>query len=458
MDTGHSQGQEPSSPGNSPSNATNSISALFNLVQPRAGLFSREVQLIAAPGDPRFSISVSRLGDLRKILPGFAQTLRGDALRDSLDGAGSGLEAGESSVRAVAEGLERYATCFYHDRQFIWATANELGDSALDLDTVARCSAEELRNPHCPIVLPSKDSPIRWVRGISLSDGRLVWIPAIMVYLHLPALSRGERFWLPISTGCAAHTTIERALVSAICEVIERDAIALTWLAQLPLPRIELNEVPSWLRPYLDRNSRSAGVQQHFFDATTDIGIPTVYSIQTAPYNESLAALVMCSTELDPAMAIAKVIRESAASRIAMQRPHAIPGQWEDFSSVADGAAFMGRPEQMRAFDFLLHSNRRRRLSEMPDLTSGDAKQDLVRLIRRLKARDMEIFAVDLTTDEALRGGMRVVRTIVPALQPLSFSHCARYLGHPRLYSAPLRMGYAACDETKINPWPQPFA
>src|SRR5579864_3216087 len=219
---------------------TASTQGLRDLVQARAGLFNQEIPVIGAPGDPRFSIAVARLGDLRKILPGYAQGLHGDAVRDSLDGAGSGLEAEESSVRAVAEGLERYSSCVYDERQFIWATGNELGDSALDLATVPQCSEAELRHPRCPI--------------------------------HMPAISRGERFWMPISTGCADHTTIERALVSAICEVIERDAISLTWLHQLPLPRIEVDVAPEWLRSYLDRNARSVGVEQYFFDATTERG------------------------------------------------------------------------------------------------------------------------------------------------------------------------------------------
>jgi ribosomal protein S12 methylthiotransferase accessory factor len=431
---------------------------LLGLVQPQCGLFNSAVRLNSSPGDPRFSIAVARLNNLRPSSQGFGSASPHREEQNLLDGAGSGLEDSEANVRAIAEGLERYSTCVFDERQFIWAPAVELGDTALDLDTVARCSETELLHPGCPIKAPAKDKPIRWVWGISLWDGRLVWIPAIMVYLYMPALSEGERFWLPISTGCAAHTTIERALVNAICEVVERDAISLTWLCRLPLPRIELDSVPGWLLPYLARNQKSAGIWQQFFDATSDIGVPTVYSVQEAPHNQNLATLVMCSTELDPAAAIAKVIRESAASRIALQTQKPAPADWDDFSSVSHGAVFMGRQEQGAAFDFLRHSTRRRRLSEMKDLSTGDTRQDLIHLIKRFRAKGMEVFAVDLSTDEAIRAGMRVVRVIVPALQPLSFSHRARYLGHPRLISAMSQMGYEERTEAEINPWPQPFA
>lgn len=431
---------------------------LLNLVQPIGGLFSRELQLTNAPGEPRFPIAIAQLGNVGSILPGFDETLNKSASRNTLDGAGGGLEAEDGRIRAVAEGLERYASCFYDHRQFFWATAAELGDEALDLDTVPRCSDAELRHPRCPLQRPDKNLPMRWIRGISMRDGRPVWIPAVMVYLHLPLASAGERFWLPISTGCAAHVNVERALTSAICEVIERDAVSLTWLQRLPLPRIELDRIPELLRPYVERNQRAAGMEMQFFDATSDLCVPTVYSVQLAPHNQTLAALVMCSTELEPATAIAKVIRESAASRIAMQAPQTVPACWDDFCTVSQGAAFMGRREQLGAYDFLLQSPLRRRLSEMPNLSTGEPRKDLANLLARLAASNLEVFAVDLSTDEALRAGMRVVRAIVPGLQPLSFSYRARFLGHPRLYEAPRQMGYRGYPEPEINAWPQPFA
>jgi ribosomal protein S12 methylthiotransferase accessory factor len=334
-----------------------------------------------------------------------------------------------------------------------------LGAEALDLETLPQCSEQEMAHPNCLLRPIDKRAPLRWVRGFSLQDGRLVWIPAVMVYLHIPYLSPGERIWLPISTGCAAHTTVEQALIGAICEVLERDAISLTWLQRLPLPRLELDAVPDWLEQYIQQNERARQSVEHlFFDATTDLGVPTIYSVQFSPRDEMLATLVMCSTELDPAIAAAKVMRESASSRIAMHTPHVTPDKWDDFLHVFDGATYMGHPDRMPAFDFLVNSPNRRRLSEMQAIGTGDTRQDLVNLLARLRQRNMDVFAVDISTDEALRVGMRIVRVLIPALQPLSFSYRARYLAHPRLYDAPRRMGYPVHSEAEINPWPQPFA
>lgn len=435
-----------------------SRSNLESLVQPIGGLMSRVTQLATHPGEPNFPIYSSSLGDVNQAFNLSPNWIKGKLNVGALNGAGGDVDPDLGRIKAIAEGLERYSSCVYDERQFIWATAEELGDEALDLDTLPRCSATEMAHPRCLVLEPDKRAPMRWVRGISLTDSRPIWIPAILVYLHLSPLSAGERISLPISTGCAAHLTLEQALLSGLCEVIERDSISLVWLQQLSLPRIELDEVPAWLEGFIARNEASRDVTQIFFDATTELGVPTVYSLQLSPGNQTFAALVMCSTELDPAVAIGKVMRESASSRIAMQQPRPVPESWDDFNDVFHGAVYMGHRDRLPAYHFLVNSTSVKRLSEMPLLATGNPRRDLRNILSRLSRREMEAFAVDLTTDEAKRAGMWVVKTFVPALQPLSFSYRSRYLGHPRLYEAPQLMGYRARPESEINFWPQPFA
>lgn len=142
--------------------------------------------MLSAPGDTRFSTTIARLGNVAQILPGLSQSSDAFDEKTNLDGAGGGISEEDGMIRATAETLERYSSCLYDERQFLWATANELGKDALDLNTVAVCSATELNHPRCPLQLPDKGQSIRWVRGLSLLDGRLVWIPAVMVYLHMP--------------------------------------------------------------------------------------------------------------------------------------------------------------------------------------------------------------------------------------------------------------------------------
>jgi ribosomal protein S12 methylthiotransferase accessory factor len=358
---------------------------------------------------------------------------------------------------AIAEALERYSSCVL-PTDLIWATPRELGDRAIDLDTLPQCSDAELAHPKCPASRVDPDETMRWTTAWSLTGGRPVMVPAVNVWMHIPPLTASERYTMPISTGCATHTDIHRALASAICEVIERDAISLTWLQRLPLKRVVFDDVPEALARSLEATA-AKGIVTTFFDATSELGVPTLYSVDESRADTKVRHVVMCATDLDPAAAATKMLREVASSRIALSRHEPPPASWDDFTSVFHGAMFMGAPEQSSAYDFLLRQdNGARTFSTMPTLSTGSAEDDLQLLLRTLDAHGMEALAVEMTTREARLVGFRVVRVIIPQLMPLAFTHRARFLGHRRLYDGPVAMGFPAHPEDDINPFPQPFA
>jgi len=433
---------------------TQSGGSLLDLLQPLGGLCS--VAPVYAPyaDEPAVVTRTVRLGDVGSLWPEIAK--RGDAA-SVIHGAGAGLDADEALVPAVAEALERYSMSVFRKEQFLRASAAELGAAALDLDCIPRCSAAELAHPKCPLTLPDKAQPIRWVRGVSALSGRLAYLPVVMVYAYAGFAAPAEKFWLVTSSGCAAHTSYERALLAAIYENIERDAISVVWLQKLPLPRIEVDCFPAPLADYWQRHlEASSGFDYLFFDATTDLAVPTVYALQISRHNRRAATLVSCATGNSAAGALAKAMRDMAACRIAFRAPREVPKDYDEFTDVFHGAAFMARAENAGAFDFLTRGPRAVRLTAMPDaLPESDA---LPAVLRNLRRKNMDVWIADLSTDEAIRAGMRVVRAIIPGLQPLSFRYRARFLGHSRLYAAPRLMGYPVLEESQLNPWPQPFA
>jgi ribosomal protein S12 methylthiotransferase accessory factor len=78
--------------------------------------------------------------------------------------------------------------------------------------------------------------------------------------------------------------------------------------------------------------------------------------------------------------------------------------------------------------------------------------------VSNLAAVGAEAYAVDTTTDELRALGICSVRTIVPALQPLSFAYLAQYRSHRRLQELPPRLGHHAFGPDGMNLDPQPFA
>ncbi len=55
-----------------------------------------------------------------------------------------------------------------------------------------------------------------------------------------------------------------------------------------------------------------------------------------------------------------KIVREIASSRIALEHAGPVPDSIDDFTSVTDGARFMGHPDRADEFSFLLENGARR--------------------------------------------------------------------------------------------------
>ena len=384
-----------------------------------------------------------------------------------LPAAGVSVDPVEAQVRSIGESIERYCMSVWNERQFIRATANELGAEAVDLDSVPRCSPHEPAIQQGSFAVPRKDVPMRWVKGFSLIEGKPRYVPAIMTYLFLSAENLGENIWAPISTGCASHPDLYRALVSGICESIERDSLMLTWLHQLPLPEIVLgeeSELREDLRELLEIMRRS-GLEHRFFDATSDLGVPTIYALQMSEHSDLLSTLVVSATRLDATDALARTLEEGCSSRIAIDARLAAlkPGEsyrrsMDELFSLEDCALYYAPREVRSEFDFLLRNERSKSLSEMPVHQSLGSKSDLDQLLSVLSARGMDAIAIDLTTPEVREQGLWVVRVFIPQLVPLTSIHQMRYLDTPRLYDAPERMGYGRRSISDITNKPQPFA
>lgn len=430
---------------------------IWRLLMPSGGIMSGVTRMVGENGAPDLHIAVSKLGNLTKVFPHVARPDGTDVSNEPLGGAGADLTEELAWIRAVMEGAERYANMAWSPQDFLVASANELGDAAIDLDRIARCSKAELDSAGCPYTAPDKAAAIRWARGWSLTARCERWVPAVMTHLYARP-SRTERFWQEISTGVAAHFSLASACVSALCEVIERDAIAILWLARLGLPRIRIDRpAPPVLAGELHQLDASL-VNQTFFDATSDIGVPTVYSVQRVPGHPTTAQYVNCATGFDPAALCAKTIREAAPARPVLRLVKDIPADAQDFRELYDGAVMMGRQENASAFDFLTETPRSIGLSDMLTPDAGDDAARLRYVIERLDALGLEPVIVDLTSDELRRFGIWVVRAVIPGLMPMSSVQKGRFLGTPRLYDYPAKAGFGAIAETDINPLPQPFA
>ncbi|HEC2228749.1 TPA: YcaO-like family protein, partial [Staphylococcus delphini] len=393
---------------------------------PFGGLFSASFELPNNLGEPYYPIYTTSLGDINNI-----NLLNGRNYNMSMkiDGSGGDIYKDAAKFKSQAEALERYSSCVYSDNQFILSSYNDLDDYALDLNRIPKVSFNEEKNGW--IKRPSNDDKIRWVRGFSVTNNKTIWVPAIMTYLYIPPLET-ERFWLPISTGCAIHEDYDKAIISGINEVIERDAISLTWLLERSLPKLSYCNPDEISRKYIDMTFSNQFINTKFYNATTDLGIPTLYCYQRAYHNNKVHNMVVCSTELDPVIAYRKILREAASLRIGLQNSSVKRENPSDFIDVMDGALYMAKANEQSHFNFL-ESNQTIDISNIKNLSTGNSKSDLNLLIETLKNKGHEVIVIDLTCDEVMRSKLKSVRVIIPSLMPLSFSYKSRFLGTQRI-------------------------
>lgn len=375
-------------------------------------------------------------------------------------GVGRSLDTvAEARTVALAEAAERYAGKEEADGSsaYRWARAADLDGVRLDSRRLPRCSAFEYANPACPLSPFDEAAVIRWSSGAELCSDQSIWVPSALCVYGLHRRVPGERFCLSISTGYAVHTDPDKALCSAICEVIERDIIEVLWAHRLTLPRIDPDLLTESSRRILQW-AADHFVRTFLLDATSDMGVPTAYCLQVAEYDPPARHLVSCATGASLASAAEKALVDAVGHRDNMPRDErSLKLDYRNFTTVSDGARFMARAELAPAFDFLIQDYEDRPTAGQPDLPK-DPEDQLAWLTGALRAKGMQAIAVDRTGSELSRVGLTAVSVVIPDLQPMSLHPLARYRAHPRLYMAPILMGYRALPEAELNPWPQPFA
>lgn len=375
----------------------------------------------------------------------------GDSLKEArLSGAGVSFSQNEAKLKAVAEAAERYASSVLLDSEVLLEKPASLRGRTIDLQPVIECAEREKNNG---FVRPLDDNDvIRWVKGWCLIEKREKYVPAIMTHMF-PRPTVNETFWLPISTGVAAHTSVIEATISAICELIERDAIALNWLTKRVLPRID-----STNSRFL-AEARRSDTQFHFFDATTDLGIPTVYAIEEHAHDPKVANVVACCTDFDFRAAIDGVIRELHSTRTALKNTtKEAPKSMDQCVELEHGALYLGQRKNAHYFDFLKESRSVAQTKKYYQFATFSNNDKIKYLIEHIGRISNDLLLVDVTTDDLRDLGLHVVRAVAPGLMPMSTNYTYRYLGHPRIDNFARNVLESSIAITGLNEAPQPFA
>jgi ribosomal protein S12 methylthiotransferase accessory factor len=256
------------------------------------------------------------------------------------------------------------------------------------------------------------DVPIRWLEGFDLLRQEPCWVPAEIV--HTDYTQPLDGYFLAGSNGLASGNHLVEALSAAICELIERDAVAV-WSASglraraqrsLDVASIDDPDCRALLAKY-----DAAGIAVRLWNVTTDIAVAAfVCDICDLSVHESgrLRHFHGAGCHPDRAIALARALTEAAQTRLTYItgiRDDLLPVEYEE-------------PPAADIVDALLDALRQESephwFHEVPTFAADDLGQDLRQELECLRSAGItRVVAIDLTRPDF---GIPVARVIIRGL------------------------------------------
>ena len=269
------------------------------------------------------------------------------------------------------------------------------------------------RLPETPHPRPPHTERQHWIVAHDIVAQADKLVPFEMVHADYTHPISPEAGRYPASTnGLASGNHILEAICHGICEVVERDALAI-WhvqpMRQQHAARIDPMSIDNEsLKASLTRFARS-GLDCAIWDATSDTGIPTFLAVVHDPSASADHLGLGSGTHPDPVIALHRTLNEAAQTRL-----NYISGAREDL--FHDEYSLEGRMEKIAAFqDLLANTSAPRRFDQVQGVTKETLAEDLDWLTSRLlHAGIEEIAVVDLTQEDIQ---IPVVRVIIPGLE-----------------------------------------
>lgn len=381
--------------------------------------------------------------------------------RNQIVGSGfSFFSKNEAIIKCIAESAERYCSDIWNNGDFIRTSSGSLRDKAVDLNYLSPFTKDQLASPDFKKFSFDERTLFNWTEIWEYPNMRKKLIPAQLVYNRF--VDGDLRFVrLPISTGAAAGFTLESALYRGICEVIERDSFMIMYLNKLCRCSVDLEKIKNPKIRYILEKAKRYLLEVRVFDITTDLGVPSFLSLVIDRSGYGMAVSSGLKADLRSEVAILGALQESFHTRSWIRScvesgdidPNLIVA--DRIQTIKERGAFWFPKKKIECLKCYL---------DLPDLDSwtrgmrsrlSDDKL-LEEVVNILKRNNMNIFYKELASSQASNLGLRVVKVIIPQLQPLYLDERYPYLGNDRIYSIPGKIGLYP-KSLSLNTCPHPF-
>jgi ribosomal protein S12 methylthiotransferase accessory factor len=416
--------------------ASEALCRLARVVSNRTGLVCEVVTPELEEGDPRVRVALARPAAPP---PGWHQAMVNE-------GAGASLTTERAMVKALAESVERYCAASTPDG-LPFGRANEIGP-VIPSEAFALFSDTQYAAEGFPFRRPDSRCPLEWVQGRRLVDGGKIYAPAAFVYLPFARRRAEPKLSTAISTGLAAGMTEESAIASGLCEVVERDAFMLIWRHRRSTERLNLGQLPMGPHTALLSALQSAGMSCVVRLITQDIPIPVFLVILTSAGGHGPLLALGAGAARNVRAALLLALEEACLSLYGIRRlmrRHAaqvLRAEHAELTTLGlQSAAYAMRRNLANEAGFLASDGGLVvTLTQLEERFAALKGESLDPLITALGQWSRYAAVVECTTADILDIGFRVVRVLIPGLQPLDHNHAYPHLGGERLGTDPLNL------------------
>jgi len=354
---------------------------------------------------------------------------------------GKGTTSAQARTAALCETLEMASGRFRGDEPRLRASFRALGDRPVhpnaymlfsDRQYARRKEWNDAAGWFRYIPEPfDEEAEIDWVHAWSMTHETFRLLPAASCYYGHP-----DACAVADPNGQGAGNTLDEAVLHAMLELVERDAVAIWWFNRVKRPPIDVGGVDDPFVQAVRAHAVQAGRELWALDLTADLGIPVFAAISRACEGPERICFGF-GAAFDPRAALVHALGEVHQIAVTMaEAKDRWLRQWWQTAAIADHPYLA--PDATAAT---------RRASDGHRSSGIDPVAAIAACRARLEQHGLETLVVDQTRPDI---GLPTVRVIVPGLRHW---RPPRYAAG-RLYDVPVRLGWLAAPlrEDQLNP------
>ncbi|PKO22649.1 MAG: hypothetical protein CVU38_08305 [Chloroflexi bacterium HGW-Chloroflexi-1] len=278
----------------------------------------------------------SELYDLDGLMrDSYCQPSMEPGVNDTLFGGGKGFALGPTLLSTVGEAVERgIATLvgcspYLPDVRVVGSYQDMVRDGrpAVDPEGLGLFSEQQYASPRFLYKPFTRDSKVMWLRARRVVSGDEVWVPAQLVDMVHIFDACEDVVGYPVSGGLSCHISPRAALYHGLTEVIERDAVNVSWYTAAVPARVRLGaRIREQLGGFVDRFELDHSEAYLLLHCSDVCSAPTFSFIGTQRWLRRRQYCAGGGCDLVPDSALAKAAVEFGQTRSTLSASVVAPG------------------------------------------------------------------------------------------------------------------------------------